>query len=305
MSIPLLLAVLLVPIVAVVTLLVVLGRSVATGQDRTGPELSARLDGGRRWLRTAGLVAGLVAAGVVVQTGSLGIGLLLAPPVAALGLLLGILAAELSVRPPAGPRRTASLGTRRGGDYLPRRLTTVVATTGAALAAVTATTTALASPDDMGRAGRWLSAACSPVSSASRGPFPGSYYTVPLLVVVAVGVLLALVVLRATVARPPLQRDDAADDGALAADLELRAQAARAVVAGLGVLFALPLGGVSALAAMGLAGMQGCGPAWWPWAAVALLVVAVLAGVVLVWCTAVALLGRHQPVALQTRGAAG
>jgi hypothetical protein len=235
-------------------------------------------------------------------------GLLLGAPVAAIGLLLGVLAAELSVRPPAGPRRTASLGTRRAGDYLPRRLTQVVAATGAALAAVTATTTALASPDETGRAGRWSSAVCSPVSM-HRGPFPGSYYTVPLLVLVAVGVLLALVVLRVTVARPPLRGDDAAGDdaghdGRLAADLELRAQAAGAVVAAVGVLFALPLTSVSGLAATGLAGVQGCGPPWWPWLAAVLLVVAVLSAAVLLWCAAVALLGRRRPAALRVRGAA-
>lgn len=54
------------------------------------------------------------------------------------GLLLGVLAAELVVRPPVGPRRSASLTPRRSADYLPRRLGAVVVTTGVTLLSLSA-----------------------------------------------------------------------------------------------------------------------------------------------------------------------
>ncbi|WP_380169209.1 hypothetical protein [Jannaschia sp. R86511] len=307
----LLLPVLLVPVVAVVAVLVALARS--TRDARL--EAAQRLEGHRGWLRGLGTVLGLVAAGAVVARDSLGLGLLLAAPVAGLGLLLGVLAAELVVRPPAGPRRSAGLTPRRASDYLPRRLTGAVVATGTTLLVLALVGTGLGSADDLGRPGRWLTHACSAVETSSRGPWPGAYYTVPLLGLVGAGTLLALLVLRTTVARPPLlpRGTESApgrpgswsgdDELAVSADLELRARAARSVVAGLGVLLALPLAGTALLAGSAVAGLVGCAPAWWGVVAAGLLVVAVLAGVVLIACLAVLLVGARRPALPQAAGA--
>lgn len=292
----LLVPVLLVPVLAVVALLLVAARSSHDARMR----LARRLEGRRGLLRLLGASAGCVAAVYLVAGETLGLGLLLAAPVTALGLLLGVLAAELVVRPPDGRRRSASLTARRATDYLPRRLGAAVLTTGVTLLVLASVTTALGSPDDLGRPGRWLTYACSAVETSSRGPWPGSFYTVPLLLLVGAGSLLALLVLRTTVARPPLLPGGGNGPGdvpaqAVAADHELRAQAARAVVSGLGVLVALPLVGTSVLTALGIGGTAGCAPAWWAVVAAGLLVVAALAGAVLVWCVAVLLVGSRQP----------
>lgn len=294
----LLVPVLLVPIAAVVAVLVALARS--TRDARL--DVAHRLEGHRGILRLLGAALGLVAAGVLVSDDTLGLGLLLAAPTAGLGLLLGVLAAELVVRPPSGPRRSASLSRRHVGDYLPRRMTAVVVTTGTTLLVLGVVTTALGSPDDLGRPGRWLAYECSPVQGASHGPWPGSYYTLPLLAMVGAGILLALLVLRASVARPPLLPEDGDATArlvpvaaAVAADDELRAQSARAVVAAVGALLALPLAGTSLLSAIAVGGLVGCAPTWWAVVAAGLWVVAALAVAVLVWCVSVLLVGARQP----------
>ncbi|MGJ7450869.1 hypothetical protein [Aquipuribacter sp. MA13-13] len=271
----LLVPVLVVPVVAVVVLLLAATRASQDSRMR----LARRLEGRRGLLRLLGAAVGGVAAGYLVVEDTLGLGLLLAAPVAALGLLVGVLAAELVVRPPDGPRRRASPTARRVTDYLPRRLGAAVLTTGVTLTVLAVVTSALGSPDDLGRPGRWLTHSCSAVETSSRGPWPGSYYTVPLLLLVGVGTLLALLVLRTTVARPPLLPGRTpgwpeVPAQAVAADHELRAQAARSVVAGLGVLLALPLAGTSALAASAVGGPVGCAPERWALVAAGLLVVA-------------------------------
>lgn len=299
----LLVPVLVVPVVAVVVLLLAAARSSHDARVR----LARRLEGRRGLLRLLGAALGCVAAGYLVVEDTLGLGLLLAAPAAALGLLVGVLAAELVVRPPDGPRRSASLTVRSASDYVPPRLGAAVVTTGVTLVVLAAATTAAGSPDDLGRPGRWLTYACSAVETSSRGPWPGSYYTAPLLLVVAAGTLLALLVLRTTVARPPLLPGSTpgwpeVPEQAVDADHELRGQAARSVVAALGVLLALPLAGTSALASWAVGSTVGCAPDWWALVSGGLLVVAVLAGAVLTWCLAVLLVGGRRPALAVTGG---
>lgn len=298
MRLLLLLAVLVVPVVVVVAAITM---AVRAGRPMPLEYLTAReLDVRRRWFRGAGTLLGLLGGVTVVVLDTFGRGLLLAAPVVAIGLLLGVRAAELSVHPPEGPRRSASLTVRRSVDYLPRRLTAVVAMMGVALLALMAATTLAGSADDMGRAGRVLTVQCTALTSRSSGPWPGSYYTGPLALVLLVGVVLALSVLRRVVARPPLVMP-VEDLGAglpgtpTGADLEraddvLRAQAARAVVAAVGVLLALPLAGVALVTGAVLA-RTGCGSPWWPIGAAATLLLAVLGLVVLVWSVSVLVVG--------------
>lgn len=187
------------------------------------------------------------------QQGALGRGLLLAVPLFALCVLAGVVIGELRVTAPHGPVRSADLEVRRVRDYLPRRLATVVAAATALLALVMAVTTAVGSADDLGRAGRTFARQCSAVMSSSTGPWPGSFYTVPLALVVLSGLLLAGFALHRVVRRPRQGEDRAVDDG-------LCRQAAEAVTAACGVLVAVPLAGVSVVAAGALSNHT-CPPA--------------------------------------------
>ena len=229
----------------------------------------------RRW-RLAGLVVGLLAAGTSAQSGALGRGLVLAVPLLCLCVLLGVVAGELRVRPPAPDVRSAALEVRSGRQYLPPVLTALVAAATVVLGGLLAFTSAIAAADDLGRPGRALARACSAVSAEIRSPWPGSFYALPLAVVVVAGLALAAVAL-VSVARRPRQGEDPLLDDAL------RRQAATAVVAAVGLLVTVPLVGTGVLAAAGL--LQVCAaPAGWTATGSALLVIVPLAVALGAWC---------------------
>ena len=232
----------------------------------------------RAW-RVAGLVVGSAAAVATAQTGALGRGLLLAVPLCALSVLAGVVVGELRVSAPGGPVRIAALEIRRVRDYLPRRLSAAVAGAGALLALVLAATSATASADDLGRAGRSFFRRCSAVQTAATGPWPGSFYALPLALVVLAGLVLAAVALRRVVRRPRQGEDPVADDGS-------RRQAAEAVVAACGLLVAVPLAGVCLVAA-GALGNHVCPPAGSPVLVVALLLLVPASVVLAAWCAGV------------------
>src|SRR4051812_34050856 len=74
------------------------------------PRAVARRTAAMRWASvTIGAIVGLLVAG----SGDLGVGLLLAAPVFGLCVLIGVLIGELTVRPPYGPTRTATVEVRR------------------------------------------------------------------------------------------------------------------------------------------------------------------------------------------------
>lgn len=141
-------------------------------------------------------------------------------------------------------------------------------------------TTMTGSSDDLGRAGRALVLRCSTTVTQSAGPWPGSYYTFPLAAVVAVGLACSALAARRIVRRPRQGEDRVADDA-------LRRQAVGAVVAATGVLVAIPLAGISLMAASAMLSIS-CRPVWWSvigWSLLALC----LALVALVGCCAAAL----------------
>ncbi len=167
----------------------------------------------RRW-RAAGLVLGGLVAVLLFVLGervdALGRAAALAPTALGAGVLLGTIAGELTARPAVGIRRSAVVERRTLGALLPRGRAVVLAVSTALIVGALAIGAAWGSTDDLGRAGRVLSQTCTvldadagPVTmSSSRGPWPGSFYAVPLTVALVVLAGLVALALRAIVNRP-------------------------------------------------------------------------------------------------------
>ncbi|MGN6132257.1 MAG: hypothetical protein ACTHOK_18110 [Nocardioidaceae bacterium] len=159
------------------------------------------------------LVVGAVVAWLLADSLALGRGAMLAPAVLGLFVVAGVALGETVVRPPrpTGPR-TASLAARRVADYLPRTLATAVVGITALHLATLALTTLTASTDDLGRAGRQVAAWCGDMGSAAS-PYPGSFYSVPLTLLLLVIGAATAAALTAVVRRPRgFAPDDAGDD---------------------------------------------------------------------------------------------
>jgi hypothetical protein len=248
-----------------------------------------------RW-RIAGLLLGIGVGTVTAQQGALGRGLLLAVPLCALCVLAAVVVGELRVSAPEGPVRSAGLEVRRVRNYLPRGLTRVVGSVTALLVLVLSATTATGSADDLGRAGRWLARRCSAVSGGATGPWPGSFYSLPLGIVVLTGLLLAGFALHRVVMRPRQGEDDAVDDG-------LRRQAAEAVTAAFGLLVSVPLAGVGLVSASAL-GNHSCPPAGSGVVVVALVALVPAAVAVAAWCTGLLLASPRTGRPAPTRASA-
>ncbi|MCC5947091.1 MAG: hypothetical protein JJT89_01435 [Nitriliruptoraceae bacterium] len=242
-----------------------------------------------RW-RWGGIASGVVLAVVALQVpDTLGRGTMLAAPMFAFGVLAGVLGGELRVVAPPRSGRSASLEVRRVRDYLPPRLSVAVGVGVIALGLLLALTTAVGSPDDLGRAGRRLVQVCVATAEVTRtvgrGPWPGSFYSVPLATVVLAGLAASAAALQQIVRRPRQGEDAEVDD-------VLRTDAAAAVVAASGILIAVPLAGVSAIASMGLLGID-C-PSWWMRGVGWLTLLAVpLAAALVAWCAAALVMPRR------------
>ena len=162
-----------------------------------------------RW-RGLGLAAGLLAALACAMLAGTALGRFvgLAPAALGAGLIIGTIVGERTASAPLGTTREAGLGERRIGDLLRgQSLWPMVASTGL-LVAILAMGTVLGSPDDLGRAGRALARTCQLVSDGvpttageRRGPWPGSFYTLPLGGAFIVLGVLALVALKSIAAR--------------------------------------------------------------------------------------------------------
>ena len=229
--------------------------------------------------RVIGLVAGIVAAGLIADTGGLGRGPMLAAPALGLCLILGTLAGELAAKPPGGPIRGASLETRRIRHYLPRFSTSLAATLSVITVGLLTVTVATASADDLGRPGRTLST-FSPdgMVRQSTSPWPGWFYAWPILAALAVALVLSALVLHRIVrrGRPGL------DPATRAVDEAQRAHSARVVTAAYGLCVALPLSGIALIAA-GTVKNSDHLPAWGMTAPPALIGVAFLAAGSAIW----------------------
>lgn len=217
--------------------------------ERTYPQLADL----RRTAQGARLVSILLGLGLAVFTaslGSLGRGLMLAPIVFAAVLVVGALVGDLlsrgAARSPGSP--SAGLERRRVLDYLPRGLSLAVAVATTTLAGLLLAGWATASTDDAGRAGRMLARCTADGSTcAGAGPYPGSFYAIPLLVAVAAVLMLAAVALVVAVGRPR-----GADPEVVRVDDVIGRRVAESIVAALGVGVGVALCGVAQTMALPL-----------------------------------------------------
>jgi hypothetical protein len=278
-----------------------------------------------RW-RWAGLIGAVVLTVLLVdvprlnvawtRVSDLGRVAALVPAFAGLSLLLGTIIGELTARPPKSAMRTATVETRRVKDILPRRLTVLVTVGALALIALLTLASMMGSPDDLGRPGRWLTVQC-PVprfgakdaawmASSSNGPWPGSFYAVP------VGIVLCVVLVAAAVALAMIVRRPRPTARAASLDMTLRRHAGRNVILALGVVGFATLGPIAVVMGDAL-GRNDCGPTWWAAPAWALGLVGVVSGALATWCALRLLInpvlriteplaGHHEA---QTRGGAG
>jgi hypothetical protein len=166
----------------------------------------------------------------------------------------------------------------------------VVAASALGLGVLLVTTTLMGSADDQGHAGRFLSRLCTPVVGARTGPWPGSFYSVPLGIAVVVGLLGAAIALRTIVRRPR----SGSDSDLVAVDDLLRRRSAEAVVAATGVMVAASLSGVAFVAGLQLHRFA-CPPPLWTIFGLALAAVGALMLLLTSWCLALLLVGRRFP----------
>ncbi|MEV5876893.1 hypothetical protein AB0L75_22180 [Streptomyces sp. NPDC052101] len=154
-----------------------------TDLDMTAPSTASRgpVD---RYARWTGVATGALAA-CWLSALDHGDGALYAVPAFGLSAVAGVLAGDALTAPARGAVRTAGLAPRRVRDYVPPRMTLLLAVLAAALVALLATAGAVASPDDLGRAGRQLTLTCDGMTQA-HGPWPGLYYGLPMLTSLAV-----------------------------------------------------------------------------------------------------------------------
>ncbi|GHE12233.1 hypothetical protein [Streptomyces alanosinicus] len=149
----------------------------------TAPSTASRgpVDRHARWtgVATGGLTA------CWLSTLGHGNGVLYALPAFGLCAVAGVLVGDALTAPARGPVRTAGLAPRRVRDHVPPRLTLLLTVLAIALVALLATAGAVASPDDLGRAGRRITLTCNGMTEA-HSPWPGLYYGLPMLACLAV-----------------------------------------------------------------------------------------------------------------------
>jgi hypothetical protein len=242
------------------TLLTVLllTRGNATASEDPLPVPVRRAMAGWQW---GGVVVGAIVAVVAGRSGTLGRGALVAAPLFGLCVLIGVVAGEIRAARPNSSIRRAVVETRRIRDYLPQWPSRALAGAGGVLVALLAATTAAGSPDDLGRAGRAVTAGCGQYLEA-HGPWAGSFYSLPLAAVVLTGFLLAMLALWRVAGRPRPQDPS----GDLLRDDAIRRRSATKVTGAFGVLVTIPLSGVSLVTASALLSIS-CAPLWWTIAA--------------------------------------
>ncbi|MBA3783051.1 MAG: hypothetical protein H0X12_14520 [Nocardioides sp.] len=270
----------LLPVVFVMVMLVVLlafaRRDVKTGREWLAV-VAIRIVGGAAGVAAAGATVFRPMAGVDL---GLGRGLLLAPAIVGLGVMVGVAVGETVVRPrrTSGPR-SASLQPRRVWAYLPRPLTWAVAVMTVLHLATLVLTTVTASADDLGRAGRSVTCPDSGPGFTST-PYPGSFYSYPLLAILALVAVVGLFAARVVVRRPRgFAPSEYGDDA-----LRVRSLTVIVAAAGLAVAATHVAVAVTALNALSNAGGSACGTGWMSPYDILLLLSLPVGVVVTCWC---------------------
>ncbi|KRF01435.1 hypothetical protein ASG88_08150 [Nocardioides sp. Soil777] len=252
--------------------------------DQDDRDLVCRLRRRAQVSLLVGLVAGTaVAIGTTWALPGPGVGAAIAPLVGASVLLLCLCVAELTTPHVRSSVRTASLGTRRLGDVLDARSRAAAAAGVGLLATLLAIGWLLGDPDGLGRAGRTLATQCGSFAQA-RGPWPGSFYAVPMLLALVVVVVTAVATLLAITRRARTSAATVAGDDAV------RRAAGRRVLlttAAVTLFSSVPVGLLMASALLAL----DCRPDWYPVLGTVLLAVCALAGLVGAACFGSAVVG--------------
>jgi hypothetical protein len=258
----------------------------------TGPDVPVTVRRHIAIWRWSGIAVGAIAASAAAVSGTLGMGPLLSAPVFGACVLAGVLAGELSVRAPKGRTRRASIAVRHASHYIPRRLAWSVATAAVGLGALLTMTTLMGSADSLGNAGRTLIRQCSAALTESDGPWLGSFYSIPVAIMIFIGLAAAAFAIRQIV-----RRSRPGDPAVLAAaDDILRSRAASTVTGACGVFVTVPLIASSLVTAAGLLGIS-CRPTWWTAAAWALLALVPVWTALLAWSGLAVLAPPRQNVA--------
>ena len=200
--------------------------------------------------RIIGLLAGIVVVAIiwlVRDLGRSGLSLFLAPAIFALTQIIATLVAGVLTHDAAKTLGTAGLEVRRVGSYLPRRLSALIAATTVVLALALTWTSATGVSDSMGHGGREFSFEIpgEAAVTATIGPWPGSFYSVPLAVALGLVLVVAGIAIIVTIRRPR----NASDPEIVRVDDLVRARAVESVLAAVGVAMAGTLFCVSVLVA--------------------------------------------------------
>lgn len=276
----------LVAVAVAVTTLVVPRRRALPAADGSSPVGLRRLRTATVTTRLVGLLLGALLVGIASGLGGLGRGLMLAPILFGGMQVLAVLICDVLTRDAARTPGVAALEVRRARDLLPPKLTLAALAAALLLAGLLAWTTATASADSLGRAGRVLSYRCvAGCETVAVGPWPGSYYSLPLALGLGIVALLTVVAIRRTVQRPR----NGADRQILRIDGAIRRRAAESTAAGAGIAVAGSLAGVASNVGLRLLDADQS-PASLHAAMWLTLLLAVCATVLLVWCVTVLLL---------------
>jgi hypothetical protein len=170
--------------------------------DTVPPErLLARADLCARW---AGLTLGVTAAQALATMDSDDMAMPFVSAVTAFGLCAvgGVLLGDSLTPAPLEAVRTAALAPRRVRDHVPPRMAPLLVLQSACLVVLLLIGAAIGSPDRMGRPGRALTVTCAVGLTRHLGPWPGLYYTAPILGSLTLGTAACLWALRRIAHRP-------------------------------------------------------------------------------------------------------
>ncbi|ELS55483.1 hypothetical protein [Streptomyces viridochromogenes] len=215
-----------------------------------------------RYARWTGLAVGALASRWLLPLSN-GEGTLYAIVAFGLCAVAGVLLGDVLTAPRRGAVRTAALTPRRVRDYVPPRMTALLLGLATALVVLLTAAATVASPDDLGRAGRALTLTCRGVTE-SAGPWPGLYYGLPILASLAVATAACGWSLRRIATRP--------------GDEQSRRDRALAIVAAWGLVVSSSLFGAASMVSGALMsttcdGALGVAGNWtvWPLGLIALL----------------------------------